>query len=78
MTTLARFTCLVVFLLFAQVQVLLFMLAGALDQRVVDGEQVLIDGGDLRATAWSAIVLFLVLFVAWVLLKKAPETVTQD
>jgi hypothetical protein len=73
MTTLVRFTCLVVFLLFAQAQALLFMLAGALEQRAVDGEDVLIDGGDLRTTAWSAIVLFLVLFVAWVLLKKAPE-----
>jgi hypothetical protein len=73
MTTLVRFTCLVVFLLFAQAQALLFILAGALEQRAVDGEDVLIDGGDLRTTAWSAIVLFLVLFVAWVLLKKAPE-----
>jgi len=75
MSTLARFTLLVVLILFAQVQALLFMLADALEQRAADGEDVLIDGGDLRTTAWSAIILCAVLFVTWVLLKRAPEPV---
>ena len=78
MTTLGRFTCLVVFLLFAQVQVMLFMLADALDQREVDGESVLIDGGDLRTMASLAVILFLMALAAWVFFKKAPETVPQD